>query len=229
MSWSFPDGRCLRRNASNHGVELARPTSVGQSSNSNSNPFLAIADARVGHPFATTVPGTFPFAAAAAASSAGPDPNRAVDVAVDMPLSADDATYEDAAPSRQDLLQRAAELGPRMTWESIAFQPTDPVLGEKMLPRVAERRARFRKLVKVALGACVAFCMVATAASAISTTNSSSEASGSSSVRTAPATRIASIEKLEVPIVTKGAATKASSKATTASRPGPAPKHGKRR
>ncbi|MDF2692790.1 MAG: hypothetical protein K0S65_1173 [Labilithrix sp.] len=185
---------------------------------SNSNPFLAAVDARTQSSFAvaTTLPALSPFAA--------PAPSGAVDVIVDMQMSADDATQEDAAPSRQDLLQRAAELGPaRLTWESIVLHSTDPILGEKMLPRVAERRARFRKIVKGALGACVAFCLVAIAASALSSTDSA-PAKSTVALKTAPATRIVPVEKLEVPGLTK-----APSKVTAAVRPTPAPKFAKRR
>ncbi len=198
-------------------MELASETGVGQSAN---NPFLSpvtnAAPAASAKATATSsVPS--PFAAPAPASSTG------VDVVLDgnMQMSADDATYEDAAPSRQDLLQRAAALGPaRMTWESIVLHPADPILGAKMLPRVAERRERFRKIVKVALGACVAFCLVATVASAVSSTSSPSTASTSSSaVKTAPANGVVPVEKLEIVMRTK-----APSKVTAAIRPRPAPK-----
>ena len=172
------------------------------------NPFLA-PTGPAAKPFqvATTMPHPSPFGMAAP----------------EMALSPDDATYDDAAPSRQDLLQRAAELGPaRMTWESIVFHPSDPILGAKMQPRVAERRARFRKLVKVALGACVAFCMVATIASAVSasTTSSTARTSASGSAKTAPATGIVTRETLDTT-----PRPKASSKATRST---PAPKFAKR-
>jgi hypothetical protein len=198
------------------GVELASETVVGQSAN---NPFLLpVTDAaHAASPFEGA--GTPPAASPLAPSG----PSAGIDVVMDdMRLSPDDATYEDAAPSRQDLLQRAAELGPaRMTWENIVLQPTDPILGEKMQPRVAERRARFRKVVKVALGACVAFCLVATVASAVSSSSSSSSATSSppSTVKTAPASGIVPVEKLEVVMRTK-----APSKVTAAVRPRPAPK-----
>ena len=94
-----------------------------------------------------------------------------------------------------------------------------------MQPRVAERRARFRKLVKVALGACVAFCLVATVASAVSasSTNSTSKTSASGSVKTAPATGIVTVETLDMT-----PRTKAPSKVTAAARTTPAPKFAKR-
>lgn len=195
-------------------MELASETVVGQRS---SNPFSPSATVVTGAPnpfeIATTAPQLSPFAA--------PAPSAGIDVVVDdLRMSADDATYEDAAPSRQDLLQRAAELGPaRMTWENIVLQPTDPILGEKMQPRVAERRARFRKVVKVAIGACAAFCLVATVASVVSSTGTSSSSPASSVAKTAPAAGVVPVEKLEV--VTR---TKAPSKVTAAVRPRPAPK-----
>lgn len=177
------------------------------------NPFLA-----------PTGPAATPFQAATTMPHPGPFGMPAPAVVLDeMALSPDDATYDEAAPSRQDLLQRAAELGPaRMTWESIVLHPGDPILGAKMQPRVAERRARFRKLVKVALGACVAFCMIATIASAVSasTTNSTATTSASGSVKTAPASAIVTRETLDTT-----PRPKASSKATRSTS---APKFAKR-
>ena len=113
-------------------------------------------------------------------------------------LSDPEATYEDAAPSREELLKRAAELGPaRQTWASIVLSPTDPILADKMQPRVRERRARFRRIVKVTLGACVAFCLVATGASLMSSGNIANAASALH--KTAPATAEVPIEKLDMP------------------------------
>jgi hypothetical protein len=129
----------------------------------------------------------------------------------------DDCTHEDAAPSRQDLLQRAAELGPaRLTWENIVLAPTDPILGEKMQPRVAERRARFRKVVKVALGTCLAFCVVATAATALSSGPPKASASSSVSKTHVAATRSAVVPVEKLDQVTR---TKAPSHVTAAIRP----------
>jgi hypothetical protein len=116
-----------------------------------------------------------------------------------------EATYEDAAPSREELLKRAAELGAaRRTWESIVLAPTDPILADKMQPRVRERRARLRRLVKVTLGACVAFCLVATGASLMSSGNVANAASSpgtnaNASAKTAPATAEVPVEKLDMP------------------------------
>jgi hypothetical protein len=102
-------------------------------------------------------------------------------------------------PSTAALLERAARLGPvRMTWESIVL-PSDPILGEKMQPRVAERRARFRKIVTVALGGCLALCVAAIGVSLISGGTSTGDTSNASaSLRTAPATAFVPIEKLDI-------------------------------
>lgn len=114
-------------------------------------------------------------------------------------MSLEDADAEDAAPSRGELLQRAAALGPaRPTYATMSFLPTDPVLGQKMQPRVVERRARLRRVVKVALGACVAFCLFATAASALGTKDATAPA-----VKAAPAAAVVPVEKLEPTITTK--------------------------
>jgi hypothetical protein len=73
-----------------------------------------------------------------------------------------------SAPSANELLERAAAMGPaRMTWESIVLV-ADPVLSEKRQPHVAERRQRLTRIVKVTLGACVAVCALALGVSALS-------------------------------------------------------------
>jgi hypothetical protein len=106
-------------------------------------------------------------------------------------------TVETPAPSRGDLLQRAAELGPRMTWESVAAPSSDPVLGEKRLPHVAERRARFRRIVKGALGACLACCGLAMIVSAVNDPSTGVAAASASSLKTAPAAAVVSIESID--------------------------------
>lgn len=139
---------------------------------------------------ATTFPQLPPFAPGPASAS--------VDVVVD-PFEVTSADAQpDHAPSTHDLLERAARLGPpRMTFESIVL-PNDPVLAEKMQPHAAERRARFRKIVKATIGACVALCVAAIVASAFSGSEASaSTGSDSPALRTAPATRVVSIEKLD--------------------------------
>jgi hypothetical protein len=101
-------------------------------------------------------------------------------------------------PSTRELLERAARLGPpRMTWESIVL-PSDPILGEKRQPHVAERRARFRKVVTVALGGCLALCIAAIGVSFVSGGVGGESASGSSGARTAPATAFVPVEKLDM-------------------------------
>lgn len=73
-----------------------------------------------------------------------------------------------SAPSTNELLERAAALGPmRMTWESIVL-PADSILNEKQQPHVAERRARLTRLVKGAVGACLGLCVLALGVSALS-------------------------------------------------------------
>ena len=112
----------------------------------------------------------------------------------------DDATHDDAAPSRQELLERAAELGPRRTYASILL-PADPILSWKMQPHVARRRARLRAVVKVAVGACVAFCLfAATRASAMSSRPSPSDAPVAAAI---PAQSVVPVEKLEQTETTK--------------------------
>lgn len=72
-----------------------------------------------------------------------------------------------SSPSANELLERAAALGPaRTTWERIVLP--DPVLDEKRQPHVAERRARLTRVVKIALGACLGVCVLALGVSALS-------------------------------------------------------------
>ena len=82
-----------------------------------------------------------------------------------------------SSPSANELLERAAAMGPpRMTWESIVLV-TDPVLSEKRQPHVAERRQRLTRIVKVTLCACVAVCALALGVSALSGDSSASATS----------------------------------------------------
>lgn len=125
----------------------------------------------------------------------------------------------DDEPTRQDLLQRAVALGPfRMAWESIVL-PSDPILGAKMQPRVAERRARFRRIVQVALGACLAACLVAAGITIFSPLPSATSTPSKTPAKAAPATGIVPVEKLEV--VTR---TKSPSHVTATARPTPTSK-----
>lgn len=201
---------CERHALSSHGVELASETVVGLSSNTAMPPSP---DSSLANPFEVeTAPHQSPFAPPIAASASPIPGNEGAEAALNAPL-VHDATHDEAAPSRQDLLQRAAELGPA-TWDNIVLPPTDPILGAKMQPRVRERRARFRKLVKVALSTCVAFCLVATAATALSSSTSAPAETSKSARKTAPATGVVPVERLEV-----ANHTKAPSHVTAAARP----------
>lgn len=115
------------------------------------------------------------------------------------PMPSARAKY-DSAPSTSDLLERAAALGPaRMTWESIVL-PTDPILDEKRTPHVAERRARLTRIVKGALGACVAVCVLALGATALSSSSSEAQASTGSApaAKTIPSKAVVPVETLSI-------------------------------
>lgn len=66
----------------------------------------------------------------------------------------------------------------RPRWESTLMTTNDPIVVEKRKPYVAERRARFAKVVKATLGACAALCAVAMIASATGDEPSASAAAG---------------------------------------------------
>jgi hypothetical protein len=107
-----------------------------------------------------------------------------------------------SAISTHELLDRAAALGPvRTTWESIVLH-ADPILDEKRQPHVAQRRARLTRLVTFGLGACLAVCVVAIGASALSSGDGSSASSASASVtsaigKTVPSKAIVPVEALD--------------------------------
>jgi hypothetical protein len=127
------------------------------------------------------------------------------------PLAVTGETVADVAPptardpypsaiSTNELLERAAALGPaRMTWESIVL-PADPILDEKRQPHVAERRERFTRMVKIGLGACLAVCVIALGVSALSSSNSSSASAAAPSSealgKTIPSKGIVPVETL---------------------------------
>jgi hypothetical protein len=115
-------------------------------------------------------------------------------------VSADPDEDDVDAPSREELLKRAAQRSSaRLTWESIIL-PSDPILGEKMQPRVAERRARFRKVI----GVCAALCVIATGATVLATNNPIQAGSETmAATKTAPATGVVTVEKLDQPLRTK--------------------------
>jgi hypothetical protein len=103
-----------------------------------------------------------------------------------------------AEVSTADLLERAAALGPiRTSWES-TYTPDDPILTEKMTEHVAQRRDRFRKIVKGTLGACVGVCVLALIVTAVSGGEGSASASERPSGHIAPAIAEGTIEKLEI-------------------------------
>jgi hypothetical protein len=139
---------------------------------------------------------TSPSNAINASSSGSVDVSLSMEEAL-MDTQADIPTLEAHAPSTSDLLERAARLGPaRPTFESIVL-PNDPILLEKMQPAAAQRRARFRKVVKATLGACLALCVIAIGASALSPSEASASEGNTMSARTAPARPVVTIEKLD--------------------------------
>lgn len=111
-----------------------------------------------------------------------------------------------SAPTAAELLERAAALGPaRVTWESIVL-PSDPILSEKALPHVAERRARLTRAVKIGLSACVGLCVLALGVSALSGDPSPPSASAATSVGKTVASRaVVPIEALEAETHAKAA------------------------
>lgn len=122
--------------------------------------------------------------------------NMGGDVDLAQPPPPARAPYPSAI-STQELLERAAALRPaRTTWESIVL-PADPILDEKQLPHVAERRERFTRMVKVGLGACLAVCVVALGVSALSgDASAATPASAAEARNTVPAQGIVPVEKL---------------------------------
>ncbi len=141
-----------------------------------------------------------------------------VDVDLSLPPPPARAPYPSAI-STHELLARAAALGPaRTTWESIVL-PADPILDEKQLPHVAERRARFTRMVKIGLGACVAVCVVALGVSALSGDASAATPASvavAEARNTVPAQRIVPIEKLDGQRNAKAARSQRSVPATAA-------------
>jgi hypothetical protein len=127
-----------------------------------------------------------------------------VDVAVEGPGDGDAVPACDtrgpyaSAPSATELVERAVARGPaRMTWESIVL-PADPILDEKRKPHVAERRARFTRVVKIAVGACVGMCVLALGVSALAGDASPSSVPAATSLgKTVPSRGIVPIEPLE--------------------------------
>jgi hypothetical protein len=206
----------LRRNASRDGLMLAAETVVGLPRSNLVKPKSTAVSAPAPVPVPVPVPEasgirslevatTFPqldnpFLAPVPAASGSVDvmvEDALADTQSDMPM-AEMPALDPNAPSTSDLLERAARLGPaRPTFESIVL-PNDPILLEKMQPLAAQRRARFRKVVKATLGACLVLCVAAIVASALSPSEASASQSSSSAVaRTAPARPLVTIEKLD--------------------------------
>lgn len=138
--------------------------------------------------------------------------------------SSDLVMTNDGGISREALLMRAAELGPgpRLSLDNIMMAPTDPILAQKRLPQVAQRRARLRGFVKVAVGLCAGFALFATAATALSSSKApASNAQATASTHSdAPAEAVNPKEPLEV-----AATAKAPRQAPVAA--APAAKHGR--
>ncbi len=103
-----------------------------------------------------------------------------------------------SSPSAEELLERAAALGPaRMTWESIVL-PADPILHEKSTPHVAERRARLTRMVKIGLAACLGVCVLALGVSALSGDASAAPAaSADAGAKTVPSKGVIPVEPLD--------------------------------
>jgi hypothetical protein len=144
-------------------------------------------------------------------------------------MTVEDPTTDDAAPSRLDLLQHAAEkgFGPRLSLDNIGMTPTDPILAKKREPGVIERRTRFRRIVKVGIGLCAGFCLFATAATALSSNKpTSSEGTSSAMHSTAPASVVSEKASLEIAATTKAEKTATAAPAIPAA---PAKRTAKRR
>lgn len=118
-----------------------------------------------------------------------------------------ETTDHDHDVSREDLLLRAAELGPgpRLSLDNIMMAPTDPILAAKSLPRVAQRRARLRNVVKVAVGLLAGFALFATAATALSSSKApaAGNVAAASTHGDAPAEAVTPKEPLELAATAK--------------------------
>lgn len=161
---------------SRDGVNLARETVVGLPRTNPVQPLSLVSAApaapAAANPFEGPAVGRDPFRTKADSidvemeSQRAPETQR--DVAAPFPPTEPVRGPYASAPSTNELLERAAAMGPpRMTWESIVLV-SDPILSEKRQPHVAERRARLTRVVKMALGGCVAVCALALGVSALS-------------------------------------------------------------
>ena len=181
------------------------------------NPFAAPNPFAVASPFSVPSPFAAPIAEQPAAEAlealeaAAPAPEResfrtkadSVEVSVESQRAPE--TFREpprgqysSSPSAEELLERAAALGPpRMTWESIVL-PADPILHEKSTPHVAERRARLTRMVKLGLGACLAVCVLALGVSALSGDASATPvAAADAGAKTVPSKGVIPVEPLD--------------------------------
>lgn len=160
---------------------------------------MGLSKALEANPFASPLTAPDPFGPAETARPTDADIVVAPPLPQAQPVGLETARG-DRDPSRQELLQRAAEARPtRRTWESIILAPTDPILSVKMQPHVAQRRARLRRAVIVAAGLCSALFLAATAASAFSAPEKTSHPHAAQS-KSAPATVVTPVEKLEIAV-----------------------------
>ena len=158
------------------------------------------------------VPGPLPAAAPPVEASMRDSFDTSADLDIELDQTARGTSMDEAlhaaapppprvtygsAPSAGELLERAAALGPaRMTWESIVL-PDDPILDEKRLPRVVERRARLTRVVKITLGACLGLCVLAVGVSALSGDPSSKSDASAAIEKSVPSKGIVSVESLD--------------------------------
>jgi hypothetical protein len=191
-----PRGRNLRGNWRGQptGQGLAEETGVGLPHSSLIKPETSPITPT--EPAFVVPPPPLPLLASAFRGPRGDEPS--IEVEIEDAVRPPNATLVDAGPSKDALLERAASLGPvRGTWESFLV-PNDPILGAKMQPRVAERRARLRRVVKATLGVCGALCVVSLIASAFGGGNVAEASSAHvAEARSTPATAVTTVEKID--------------------------------
>jgi hypothetical protein len=147
-------------------------------------------------------PDPFAPAAAAAPVAPAPPPAPAPAPAPGATPAGPIATSDLTGPTPQALLERAASLGPpRMSWESIVSP--DPILDAKHEPRVAERRARFQRIVKGTLGACLGVCVLALVVTAFSGGEEPAAAASGALSASVAARAITPVEHLDGPTLGK--------------------------
>ncbi len=114
------------------------------------------------------------------------------------PVALPVATSDLTGPTPEDLLKRAAELGPsRPSMDSIVL-PSDPILQAKSQPEIAARRAKLRRVVKGMVGVCGAMCIVALVVSIVSGSPETANAATTSMVAgNAPVKSSVPVEKID--------------------------------